>query len=194
MPENDFEDLSPAFNVAEVVTSLRKGHQILKDRIGVQRQLILSAQYRDNEGLIKPETMASLSRIEDVLAAQSALQEALLAASATLLGAMAQELGLQAIRDADDQGFTREAFAEARVLSSDPDTNHEALDEKFPELSRALYAQDLAEMSLQFVSDLQFDPSEIQMVLAEAWDSLPEESDTMIEGDRPEADLAFRVH
>lgn len=194
MPENDFEELQPPFNVEEVVTSLRKSHQILKDRIGAQRQMLISAQYRDQEGLIHPETSASLARIEDVLNAQSALQEALLMASATLLCAMAQELGLRAIGDADDRGFTREAFAEARRLRAEPEADLDALEENFPGLKRALYAQDLAEIALQLVSDLQFDPSEIQTVLASAWEGLPADEDAVIEGDEQDCFRPLRVH
>jgi len=194
MPESDFQDLQPDFNVGDVVSSLQKGNRILKERLGIQRQLLLSAQFRDADRILSPEAISSLARLEEVLTAQSALQDALLAAMAQLLCAMAQELGLRAIGDAGDRGFTREAFAEARRLHAEADAGLDALEESFPGLKRALYAQDLAEMSLNFVSDMQFDPSEIQVVLAEAWETLPEESDAMIEGDSPGPELVFRVH
>lgn len=181
MADDDADDVRPAFNVEDVVEALRQGDRILREKIGMQRDLLLLAEVPETSSVSTADLLSSLARAEEVLTAQAALQEALLSAAVALLGAMAQELGLRAIGDAHDRAFTQDALAEARRIQADPEGNFEALEDRFPGLRRALYAQDLAETSLTFLGDLSYDPSAFQTVLAKAWENLPVDAENQME-------------
>lgn len=194
MSDSADHDLCPPFNVEEVFRALRQGDRILREKIAIQRDLLLLLEDTGTSPVSAADLLTALARMEDVLTAQQALQEGLLSVAATYLGAMAQELGLRAIGDATDLGLTREAFMEARRIQGESAEGYEALEENLPGLSRSLYAQDLAETSLGFVGDIGYDPSGYQDVLVEAWKKMPLDGDHMIEEEAPHGFFLNRLN
>lgn len=188
------EEPGTSLQVDEIVTALRQSTRVLREKINLQRALLQSLDLDEAAGGFLSDMQEALCRMEEVVMAQEVLRDALLSGATTLLGAMAQELGLRAIGDVTDMGFTRDAFAEARRLHRDPDTDFAPYETTWPGLDRALYAQHLAETGVSFAGGLQCDLGTVEETLAAAWENMPLDDRSTMREDIDQDFLPPRLH